>query len=101
MVVSAVRRLRITRRDVEVVLGGGIMRPGRAVPRPGRDGILAVAPNARISMLQTPPVVGAAAARPRPAGSGDQRARTGTRYADREVVREREGVTWRGSCSTT
>ena len=61
MVVSAVRRLRITRTDVEVVLGGGIMRSrdARFLGRV-RDRILAVAPNARIVPIQAPPVVGAA-----------------------------------------
>lgn len=61
MVASAVRRLRLTRRDVEVVLGGGIVRSGDGRFN-GRveSGILATAPAARISMLHAPPVVGAA-----------------------------------------
>ncbi len=61
MVVSAIRRLHLTRRDVEVVLGGGIVRSGDGRFR-GRieAGILATAPAARISMLHAPPVVGAA-----------------------------------------
>ena len=61
MVVSAIRRLHLTRRDVEVVLGGGIVRSGDGRFH-GRieAGILATAPAARISMLHAPPVVGAA-----------------------------------------
>jgi N-acetylglucosamine kinase-like BadF-type ATPase len=61
MVASAVRRLHLTRRDVEVVLGGGIVRSGNARFN-GRieGGILATAPAAQISMLHSPPVVGAA-----------------------------------------
>ena len=61
MVASAIRRLHMTRRDVEVVLGGGIVRSGDARFR-GRieSGILATAPAAQISMLHAPPVVGAA-----------------------------------------
>jgi N-acetylglucosamine kinase-like BadF-type ATPase len=61
MVASAIRRLHMTRRDVEVVLGGGIVRSGDARFR-GRieGGILSTAPAAQISMLHTPPVVGAA-----------------------------------------
>jgi N-acetylglucosamine kinase-like BadF-type ATPase len=61
MAVSAVRRLHLTRRDVEVVLGGGLFRAG---DRPFLDhiesGILAVAPAARVKVLGGPPVVGAA-----------------------------------------
>ena len=61
MVQSAIRRLRMTQLDVDVALGGGILR--------GRDpnfmnrvtaGILSVAPKARMRPLTGPPVVGSA-----------------------------------------
>ena len=61
MVVSAMRRLRMTQTDADVVLGGGVAR--------GRDprllshieeGVRAVAPAARVSVLDEPPVLGAA-----------------------------------------
>ncbi len=61
MVVSAVRRLHLTRRDVDVVLGGGLFHSddGDFMERVER-GILAAAPAARIRQLLVPPVVGAA-----------------------------------------
>ena len=61
MVVSAVRRLHLTRRDVDVILGGGLFRAGdrRFLERIER-GVLEVAPAARVSVVQGPPVVGAA-----------------------------------------
>jgi len=61
MVVSAMRRLRMTRSDADVVLGGGVAR--------GRDprlidqierGVHAVAAAARVVVLDAPPVLGAA-----------------------------------------
>jgi len=61
MVASALRRLRMTATDADVVLGGGVAR--------GRDprllthieeGVRAVAPAARVSVLDAPPVLGAA-----------------------------------------
>ena len=52
MVVSAVRRLRLTRRDVDVVLGGGVFAGGDG-GFTGRivDGVHAVAPAARVARL--------------------------------------------------
>jgi N-acetylglucosamine kinase-like BadF-type ATPase len=60
MVVSAVRRLHLTRRDVDVVLGGGLFddRHGGFVERIAA-GVHAVAPAARVQPLTVPPVVGA------------------------------------------
>ena len=61
MVRSAVRRLRLTRRDVDVVLGGGILRGGDPhFMECVSAGILAVAPQARMRPLTGPPVVGSA-----------------------------------------
>jgi N-acetylglucosamine kinase-like BadF-type ATPase len=59
--VAAIRRLGLNRRDVEVVLGGGIFRAndGRFEDRI-RKGIRRVAPRAVISRLKAPPVAGAA-----------------------------------------
>jgi N-acetylglucosamine kinase-like BadF-type ATPase len=59
--VAAIKRLRLTRRDVEVVLGGGIFRAkdGAFLDRI-RDGIHETAPRAIIRRLQAPPVAGAA-----------------------------------------
>jgi N-acetylglucosamine kinase-like BadF-type ATPase len=61
MVRSAVRRLRMTRLDVDVALGGGILRSGNPqfMDRLS-DGILSVAPKARLRPLSGPPVVGSA-----------------------------------------
>lgn len=61
MVVSAVRRLRLARRDVDVVLGGGIFAAGDG-PFEARIacGVRAVAPAARVRRLDVPPIVGAA-----------------------------------------
>ena len=61
MVVSAVRRLHLTRRDVDVVLGGGVFAGGDGgfVARIA-GGVHAVAPAARVARLRVPPVVGAA-----------------------------------------
>jgi len=61
MVVSAVRRLHLSRHDVDVVLGGGIFASGdrRFLDRVA-DGIRAVAPLARVRRLDVPPLVGAA-----------------------------------------
>ncbi len=61
MVVSAVRRLHLTRRDVDVVLGGSVFGGGDG-SFTGRivDGVRAVAPAARVARLRVPPIVGAA-----------------------------------------
>jgi len=61
MVTSALRRLRMTRRDTAVVLGGGVARgrDPRLLARI-RDGVAAVAPAARVSVVDAPPVIGSA-----------------------------------------
>jgi N-acetylglucosamine kinase-like BadF-type ATPase len=58
---TAIRRLRMTKLDVHVVLGGGIFRNGFA-PFFGRieDGLRRVAPAATVMILEAPPVAGAA-----------------------------------------
>ena len=58
---AAIRRLRLTTRTFEVILGGGIFRSGdgRLLKRV-RDGILFVAPHAELRRLTAPPVLGAA-----------------------------------------
>ena len=58
---AAIRRLRVTTRDVEVILGGGVFRSNdRALLERIRAGIAAVAPRAVIRKLAAPPVLGAA-----------------------------------------
>ena len=58
---AAIRRLRMTKLDVEVVLGGGVFRAeDPAFFDRIRAGVLATAPLARICVLTAPPVVGAA-----------------------------------------
>jgi N-acetylglucosamine kinase-like BadF-type ATPase len=58
---TAIRRLRMTRLDVDVVLGGGIFRNDDAVFFDRiRDGVAQVAPAATITVLSDPPVIGAA-----------------------------------------
>ena len=58
---AAIRRLHLTKRDVHVVLGGGVIR---AMPASLLDeiaaGIKALAPDAVIMQLDAPPVLGAA-----------------------------------------
>jgi N-acetylglucosamine kinase-like BadF-type ATPase len=58
---SAIRRLRLSARDVDVVLGGGLFRNGDPylLERIGK-GIASVAPAAVVSTLHEAPVVGAA-----------------------------------------
>jgi hypothetical protein len=58
---TAIRRLRMTKLDVEIVLGGGIFR-NRDDPffERIRDGLLQVAPDSSMVRLEAPPVVGAA-----------------------------------------
>lgn len=58
---TAIRRLRMTALDVDVVLGGGIFR-NRFEPffEQIREGLARVAPRARVVVLTAPPVVGAA-----------------------------------------
>ena len=58
---AMIRRLHLTRRDVPVVLSGGLVRTTyRPFHERIQTGILAVAPAARIRALAVPPVVGAA-----------------------------------------
>ena len=59
--IAAIRRTSTVRRDVEVVLGGGLARSGdrRLLARVERL-IRAVAPRARIVVLDRPPILGAA-----------------------------------------
>jgi N-acetylglucosamine kinase-like BadF-type ATPase len=58
---AAIRRLHLTRREFDVVLGGGILRSGDGILMTHvREGIKAFAPQAALSVLATPPVVGAA-----------------------------------------
>jgi N-acetylglucosamine kinase-like BadF-type ATPase len=58
---AAIRRLHVTARDVEVILGGGVFRSNdeRLIVRI-RTGIANVAPKAVIRRLEAPPVLGAA-----------------------------------------
>ena len=58
---ATIRRLRLTARDVEVILGGGVFRTdnGGFLERI-EAGIRAVAPRAALRRLTAPPVVGAA-----------------------------------------
>jgi N-acetylglucosamine kinase-like BadF-type ATPase len=61
LVRAATRRLRLTRRDPDVVLGGGIARSrSRLFHRLAAGGIADAVPGARVSVLHSPPVVGAA-----------------------------------------
>ena len=58
---TAIRRLRMTRLDVDVVLGGGIFRTeDAAFFERIRDGVAQVAPAATMTVLSDPPVIGAA-----------------------------------------
>jgi len=57
---AALRRLGLTRTDVDVVLGGGLLRAGQArLDARVRAGIHAVAPRCRIVVVDDDPVVGA------------------------------------------
>ncbi len=59
--VASIKRLRLTGRDVEVVLGGGVFRANdRVFHERIRTGICKVAPRAIMRRLDVPPVVGAA-----------------------------------------
>lgn len=61
MVASAARRLHMVRRDVDVVLGGGLIRAGDgSFLRRIQAGIRYVVPAARSKPLDVPPLVGAA-----------------------------------------
>jgi len=61
MVVSAARRLHVTRGDVDVVLGGGIFTCGdQSFLERVTAAIHTVVPAARVRRLDVPPLVGAA-----------------------------------------
>src|SRR5205814_6842629 len=58
---AAIRRLHLTRRAFDVILGGGIFRNGDGrLMSQVRGGITAVAPAASLKRLSAPPVLGAA-----------------------------------------
>jgi len=58
---AAIRKLRMTKLDVHVVLGGGIFRNGFG-PFFARieEGLCGIAPAATVTILEAPPVAGAA-----------------------------------------
>jgi N-acetylglucosamine kinase-like BadF-type ATPase len=61
MATVAIRRLRLRNLDVDVVLGGGVFRNGwTAFLERIEAGVHAVAPAARIGVLDAPPILGAA-----------------------------------------
>ncbi len=61
MVGAIARRLRLTRLSLDVVLGGGVLAAGHPLLyEPLTDGILRVAPEARLITLTAAPVAGAA-----------------------------------------
>jgi N-acetylglucosamine kinase-like BadF-type ATPase len=61
MATALIRRLRLTRLDPDVVLAGSVFRAeDPAFHARVRDGVLAVAPAARIVRLEVPPVLGSA-----------------------------------------
>jgi N-acetylglucosamine kinase-like BadF-type ATPase len=60
MVSALIRRLHLTRSDVDVILGGGTLQSGHTVVLDRVvQGITAYAPAARVSVLSVPPVFGA------------------------------------------
>lgn len=62
MATALIRRLRLTRTDVDVVLGGGTLQTGDAVLHDRvTAGVTAVASRARVRVLDVPPVFGAVA----------------------------------------
>ncbi|MGH3138410.1 MAG: N-acetylglucosamine kinase [Gaiellales bacterium] len=61
MVVASLRRLRLLRAEVDVTLGGGVFRAeDPAFVTRIRAGVCETAPNARVAVLDGPPVIGAA-----------------------------------------
>lgn len=61
MVRAAVHRLRLTQRELDVVLGGGIVRSDCKVFHDAvRAGIAQAAPHAHVIIMNEPPVIGAA-----------------------------------------
>lgn len=60
MATALIQRLRLIRTDVEVVLGGGTLQTGNGVLHDRvTAGVTAVAPRARVRVLDVPPVFGA------------------------------------------
>jgi N-acetylglucosamine kinase-like BadF-type ATPase len=58
---AAIKKLRMSKIDVDVVLGGGIFRNGyRPFFERIEEGVRSIAPAANVSVLTVPPVVGAA-----------------------------------------
>ena len=58
---AMIRRLHLTRRDPEIVLGGGVFRtPDTAFRSRIEAGVQAIAPRARLVRSSAPPVAGAA-----------------------------------------
>jgi hypothetical protein len=58
---AAIKKLRMSKLEVDVVLGGGIFRNGyRPFFERIEDGVRSIAPAANVSVLTVPPVVGAA-----------------------------------------
>jgi len=84
---AAIRRLHLTRSDVDVVLGGGVLRAAdeRLLGRI-RQGIAAVAPRAQVVHLDAPPIVGAALI-----GLDALRATLGARLRVRKALNSRLG----------
>ena len=61
MATAIIRRLHLTRRDVDVTLAGGVFRADDPVFEARiAAGVHAVAPRARVHRLDAPPVLGAA-----------------------------------------
>lgn len=61
MATAIIKRLHLTRRDVDVTLAGGVFRADdRVFEARIADGVHAVAPRARLHRLEAPPVLGAA-----------------------------------------
>jgi len=58
---AAIRRLRLTREEVDVVLGGGQLQNGSGpLIERIREGLSSIASRARITQITAPPVAGAA-----------------------------------------
>jgi N-acetylglucosamine kinase-like BadF-type ATPase len=92
---AAIRRLRVTTRDVEVILGGGVFRSKDArLFKRIRAGISAVAPKAVIRRLDVPPVLGAALIGLDEIHATRQaRARLRTRLTDKRLTKVRRALT--------
>lgn len=70
---GALRRLRLTSKRVDVVLGGSVLTGGGPhLLRPIRAGVAAIAPDARVVVCRVRPIVGAALAALQLAGAAPQ-----------------------------